>query len=112
LENIIGKKESRRINLEFKTISKMIRIYCSGVHKTSGGLCGECAALNDYAELRLQYCPFGDEKPVCSECKIHCYKSDMREKVKEVMRYSGPRMIFRHPYLAVMHLISKRNKTE
>jgi len=33
----------------------------------------------------------------------------MREKVREVMRYSGPRMILRHPWLALMHVVDKRH---
>ncbi|MBI5403634.1 MAG: nitrous oxide-stimulated promoter family protein [Ignavibacteriae bacterium] len=110
MENKNEKKESRRIKLEQKTIYKMIRIYCFKVHKSSENLCEECRKLNDYAYERLQYCPFGDEKPVCSECEVHCYKSDMREKVKKVMRFSGPRMIFKHPYLAVMHILSKKTE--
>ena len=108
MENKKEKTESRRIKLEQKTINKMINIYCRRVHKSSGKLCEECNRLNEYALERLHYCPFQEDKPVCSECTIHCYKSDMREKVREVMRYSGPRMIYKHPYLAIMHLIFER----
>ncbi|MCU0373022.1 MAG: nitrous oxide-stimulated promoter family protein [Ignavibacteria bacterium] len=32
----------------------------------------------------------------------------MREKVKNVMRYSGPRMLLKHPYLAVRHLLNEK----
>lgn len=43
--------------------------------------------------------------------KVHCYKPEMREKIREVMRFSGPRMIFHHPYLAIKHVIeSKKEK--
>jgi hypothetical protein len=34
---------------------------------------------------------------------MHCYKPAMREKIKDVMRYSGPRMSYRHPLLALFH---------
>lgn len=114
MENKKKKNESHRIKLEQKTINKMIHIYCRGVHKSSGKLCRECIRLKEYTSERLHNCPFQENKPVCSECTIHCYKSDMREKVREVMRYSGPRMVYRHPYLAFLHLFyekkSKSNK--
>ena len=32
----------------------------------------------------------------------------MRERVREVMRYSGPRMLWRHPVLAAAHLMDGR----
>ena len=32
----------------------------------------------------------------------------MRERVRAVMRYSGPRMLTRHPVLAVAHLADGR----
>jgi hypothetical protein len=86
----------------------MIHIYCKGNHNSNGILCEECEQLNEYAFQKLLYCPFEENKPVCSDCTVHCYKPDMRLKVKEVMRYSGPKMIFRHPYLAVMHLIYEK----
>lgn len=86
----------------------MIRIYCNGKHMTHGVLCEECKNLYEYAFQRLLFCPFEKNKPVCSNCTVHCYKLEMRQKIKEVMRYSGPKMIFRHPYLAVMHLINEK----
>ncbi len=85
----------------------MIDLYCG---KNHGGtiLCADCSELKDYALQRLIQCPFGDEKPACSNCTVHCYKQDMRQRVKEVMRFSGPRMLSKHPYLAVMHLIDEK----
>ena len=68
------------------------------------GLCAECAALMDYATRRLDRCVFGDDKPTCANCKVHCYSKSMRERVREVMRYAGPRMVWRHPVLALAHL--------
>jgi hypothetical protein len=84
----------------------MIDYYCSKNHR--GFLCGDCSELKDYALKRLLLCPYEDEKPVCSNCTVHCYKPDMRQRVKVVMRYSGPRMLMKHPYLAVMHLIDEK----
>jgi len=58
-----------------------------------------------YAEKRLEKCPFGEDKPTCANCPIHCYKADRRAQVKSIMRYSGPRMMFRHPLFALRHWI-------
>ncbi len=89
----------------------MIAIYCQGHHGArhgARGLCGECAALEAYASERLDRCVYGPEKPTCVNCPIHCYKREKRDAVREVMRYAGPRMLRRHPVLAVMHLIDGR----
>ena len=90
----------------------MIAIYCCGSHKSKRGqLCHECQELLDYADARVEHCPHMESKTFCSNCNTHCYKPEMREKIRQVMRYSGPRMIFHHPVLAVKHLIeSKKEK--
>jgi hypothetical protein len=101
--NDLGRGRLRR---EWRTIQAMIAITCR--HRHGGGrraLCAECQALHDYAELRLTRCPFGETKPTCGNCKVHCYKPEMRERVRQVMRFAGPKMLARHPYLALMHLL-------
>lgn len=92
-------------------VSQMIGLYCRKKHKTASGLCCECSELDDYAKTRSEKCPFMETKTFCSNCRVHCYKPEMREKIRAVMRFSGPRMIFYHPILAVRHLIeSKKEK--
>lgn len=74
-------------------------------------LCPECAELEAYARMRSDKCPFMETKTFCSNCKVHCYKPVMREKIREVMRFSGPRMLFSHPMMAISHVIeSKKEK--
>lgn len=86
----------------------MIGIYCHGNHGTgSKELCAQCAELLEYAKKRLESCKFGEAKPACSKCTVHCYKPEMREKIQQVMRYAGPRMLKRHPILAARHIISE-----
>ena len=105
-----NKFESKR-ERETRTVSLMIRIYCKKKHGTKKGLCPECEALDAYARMRSEKCPFMETKTFCSNCKVHCYKADMREKIRAVMRFSGPRMIFSHPIMAIRHIIeSKREK--
>ena len=93
---------------EKDVVGKMITIYCRSKHKSGKQLCNECQALNTYAQQRLERCPFGEEKPTCGSCAIHCYKKDMREKIKIVMRYAGPRLLFIHPIDAIKHMIRER----
>ena len=89
----------------------MIKLYCRKKHGTNGELCSDCKALSEYAAMRSDKCPFMESKTFCSNCKVHCYKPDMREKIREVMRFSGPRMIMYHPIMAVRHVIeSKKEK--
>ena len=82
---------------EKRMVSEMIALYCRKKHHTKGGLCPECADLEAYARMRSDKCPFMETKTFCSNCKVHCYKPVMREKIREVMRFSGPRMLFSHP---------------
>lgn len=104
------KIESKR-EREKRTVSLMIRIYCKKKHGTRKGLCPECEALDAYARMRSDKCPFMETKTFCSNCKVHCYKADMREKIRAVMRFSGSRMIFSHPIMAIRHVIeSKKEK--
>ena len=94
---------------EKETVSLMIRLYCRKKHG-SKQLCPECAALDAYARQRSDKCPFMETKTFCSNCRIHCYKKDMREKIREVMRFSGPRMIFHHPIMAIRHVIESKKE--
>lgn len=96
-----------RLKRERRTIGAMIAIYCRDHHRASG-LCGACAALEAYASERLDRCVYGLEKPTCFDCPIHCYKREQRETVREVMRYAGPRMLARHPFLAITHLLDSQ----
>ncbi|MBN2351216.1 MAG: nitrous oxide-stimulated promoter family protein [Spirochaetales bacterium] len=86
----------------------MIRVYCRARHPATGrSPCPDCVALEKYAHQRLLQCPFREAKPVCSDCTVHCYSKTMREKIRAVMRFAGPRMILRHPMLAFVHLFRK-----
>lgn len=90
---------------EKATIEVMIKMYCSDLHTAGESLCEECAGLLDYANSRLDKCPFGKKKPPCAKCSVHCYGPSMRPRITRVMRHAGPRMISRHPILALSHVI-------
>ena len=95
---------------EKRVVSEMIHLYCRKKHGTRGKLCPECAALDAYAKLRSDKCPFMETKTFCSNCKVHCYKPEMRDKIRAVMRFSGPRMIFTHPIIAVRHVVESKRE--
>ena len=98
------------MDTERQTLKTMIALYCRDQHKPQEGLCAECAALQEYALARLERCTFGAGKPKCAACPIHCYKPAMRDAIRVVMRYAGPRMLARHPVLAVRHMLSGRGR--
>ena len=94
----MNKVEKKRQKEQY-VVEEMIRLYCRKNHgkkgNASGGMCPECQKLADYAKQRSQKCPF----------------MEMREKIRAVMRFSGPRMLLYHPILAIWHLIcSMREK--
>ena len=94
-----------KMGREIKTIEYMIRIYCQGRHQSMAELCPECGGLLSYAIQRIRHCPLKEEKTTCAQCPVHCYKPAMREKIRDVMRYAGPRMTYKHPVLTLFHLM-------
>jgi hypothetical protein len=94
-----------RLTREALTLERMVRMYCLGIHGTAGAACAECGALLEYARGRLAACVYGARKPTCEKCPVHCFSPRRREEARGVMRYAGPRMLWRHPVLAVRHLL-------
>jgi hypothetical protein len=94
-----------RIAREKKTVSAMIKIYCNNHHDTGKELCQECKELQEYSMIRLDKCKYQEDKTTCAKCPTHCYKPSMRERIRETMKYSGPRMLLRHPILAIFHIV-------
>ena len=103
MKNIQTKREREK-----QMVSQMIALYCRRNHHTKGALCPDCAALNDYARQRSDRCPFMETKTFCSNCRVHCYKPEMKKRMQEVMRYAGPRMLLYHPTAACRHLWKER----
>ena len=95
---------SRRIKEEKLVVEQMICLYCQK-HEGHAELCPSCRELLDYAHSRLDRCRYGENKHTCKKCPTHCYRPKMNEKIKMVMRWSGPRMILYHPFAAIKHLL-------
>lgn len=99
---------NKRIERERRTIKLMIAMYCINKHGIKkGALCPDCSEIEAYAMDRIDKCPFKADKPTCVKCPVHCYKPGERELVRQIMRYSGPRMLLNHPVLAVLHMLDK-----
>jgi hypothetical protein len=94
-----------RLAREWQTMVAMVRIYCRDQHQTHDGLCAECEQFLNYANVRLERCHFGPEKPTCAKCPVHCYQRERREQVRVIMRYAGPRMLWEHPVMSLHHWI-------
>lgn len=104
---------SGRLRREHETFVCMARIYCGHHHvPAANGLCADCEALMQYAERRLEKCPYGADKPTCANCPVHCYKPAPREQAREIMRFAGPRMPLRHPLRALTHVFDKLRHAE
>ncbi|MGD0021613.1 MAG: nitrous oxide-stimulated promoter family protein [Smithellaceae bacterium] len=101
--------KNKPLEREYKAIVAMIGLSCRERHDTKKGkLCPACRELLTYAKARLDKCSYKEKKPTCARCPIHCYKPAMRERIRDVMRYAGPRMLRRHPVLALRHLLDGR----
>ena len=104
----------KRLAEEQQVVDLMIRLYCKGAgHELVGGsdgegLCPSCQRLRDYTAERNARCPFLETRSFCQFCKVHCYRPEMRQSIIAVMRYSGPRVLFYRPILAIKHLLQLR----
>lgn len=99
-----------RLVREEKTVDLMIAIYCRDHHHSNVDNCLSCTQLREYAQLRLAKCPYQERKTTCANCPTHCYRRSMREQIREVMRYAGPRMLWHHPLYAILHLMDGLRK--
>ncbi|MDW7774567.1 MAG: nitrous oxide-stimulated promoter family protein [Desulfobulbaceae bacterium] len=106
----VPKFTNKRMQREAKTVKLMIHRYCRDKHHTRSTLCRECEELLSYAFRRLSGCPFQENKTTCGKCPVHCYKPDMRQRIQEVMRYVGPRMMLTNPVMAIRHCIDGLRK--
>ena len=104
----------RKRSMEADVMTEMIALYCRGqnhAHRVQEfraegipALCPDCQRLLEYARTRIIRCPRMDVKSFCSACPVHCYTADMRTRIREVMRWSGPRMLLRHPFMTLRHI--------
>lgn len=95
-----------RIENEKRVVLRMIELYCKhrlGLKEVNE----EYKQLGEYACKRLDYCRFGEKKSACKKCPIHCYSPIMRQKIRDVMRWVGPRMLLFDPIAAIRHIFNR-----
>ncbi|HCM89632.1 MULTISPECIES: nitrous oxide-stimulated promoter family protein [Vagococcus] len=97
--------EGPKISFEKKTVKAMIEIYYKRYQDETHQI--EKDDVESYAMARLNYCRFGEEKPTCKVCPVHCYKKSYKDKMQQIMRYSGPRMLIYHPVMSVEHFMKE-----
>lgn len=100
--------KNNRILREKTIIEKMIRLYCKN-HNDNESLCDVCDTILENVHYRIESCRFGAYKPVCSRCNVYCYHNEMKNRIKRVMQYSGPRMMIYHPILSILHFVDVIN---
>jgi predicted amidophosphoribosyltransferase len=102
-----------RLERELRTMRRMVEIHCVDRHGSRRGTtCADCGEFLAYVERRLEKCPYAANKPTCARCPIHCYKPAEREMARAIMRYAGPRMALRHPWLSLLHVMDKLRRVE
>lgn len=99
-----------RLKRDQKTLDLMVDMYCREKHGQMNETCVDCTALKEYAHLRREKCPYQEQKTICAKCPTHCYKKSMRDKIREVMVYAGPRMLIHHPLLTIHHMVDGLRK--
>ena len=107
-------KINKKREKEKESILCMIEIYCKHNHKEyhknynktfgSKNICRECEEIYHYACERTDRCRFIETKTFCSACKTHCYETTYRERIREIMRYGGPRLLFDSPMMVLRHM--------
>ena len=108
-------RDERRLQKDERTVVAMAQLYCRGHHASEAhderGLCPACAEAVDYAAARTRACP-NQHRGTCDTCTIQCYRPAMRSAIRTIMAYSGPRILFHHPLMALRHLVKKaQNRT-
>lgn len=97
---------------ELKVLLAFVRLFCRHKHQAASqspilvpaelssasrrpvSLCPECQGLVEHAIQKRRKCPL-DPKPSCKHCHIHCYSKEHRARIREIMGYSGRKMILR-----------------
>jgi hypothetical protein len=99
---------SRQQKKDIRLLAKFVEVFCHAKHGADEQtpvalpaelgerhLCTECAGFLEYAIYKRLKCPLEAEKPTCKNCRIHCYDTERRAKVREIMAFAGRRLMMR-----------------
>lgn len=67
-------------------------------------LCADCTKLLSHGIAKRLMCPY-DPKPMCKKCQTHCYASGYRERVRQVMKFSGLYLVKRGRIDLLLHYL-------
>jgi hypothetical protein len=117
------RERQKQLRKDLRVLARFILVYCEGLHPASeraavelksvdvSGLLGEpvhlcpsCARLLAHAVTKRLHCPL-DPKPACKHCPQHCYHPGYRAAIREVMKYSGRRLVIRGRIDYLLHLL-------
>lgn len=101
----------RTLARDLRTLARFIDVYCRHKHPdvekhafdlkgfdfreigaSAPVLCRPCTMLLGHAFVKRAHCPF-NPKPACKHCQSHCYQPMYREQIREVMRFSGRKLV-------------------
>jgi hypothetical protein len=107
---------------DVRVLAGFVAIYCRQKHPDSSrqafnirdedlqsrvegiSLCPDCSRLLEHGIAKLSQCPY-EPKPSCRKCKTHCYAPGYRERVREVMRFSGTYLVKRGRLDILLHYL-------
>jgi len=114
---------TKLLEKDLKTLALFISLYCEHQHAgaekrvpelkgmdvgTIAGrpveLCADCRKLLMHAFVKRSHCPM-DPKPACKHCPNHCYHENYRDQIREVMRFSGKKMLLGGRLDYLFHLL-------
>ena len=111
------------LHQDLRTLASFIGVYCKHRHRrveksaarlkaydvpqiAGRGLelCPSCLKLLAHALSKRSHCPL-EPKPTCKNCPQHCYHPTYRKQIREVMKYSGRRMVLSGRLDYLFHLL-------
>lgn len=111
------------IDRDLATLAKFIRIYCAdhhdagqrsacdlknhdieAIHGQPLMLCPDCRKLLAHAFAKRVHCPM-NPKPSCKHCPRHCYHPAYRDRIRQVMKHSGRKLVLRGRLDLLVHLL-------
>jgi hypothetical protein len=115
--------EPLKLKKDLKTLALFVSLYCH--HQHAGAekcaprvnnldidqiagrpllLCGDCRKLLAHALVKRSHCPM-NPKPACKHCPAHCYHATYRAQIRQVMRFSGRKMLLGGRLDYLFHLL-------
>ena len=125
---LVSEDHIREIAKDLGVLGKFVAVYCRHHHRdairepftmegmvltgTSLGkrkVCPECAKLLGHAVTKRAICTM-EPKPACRLCTEHCYADHYRQRIREVMKFSGRHLILRGQLHLLFHFLERPPK--